>query len=95
MANVEYATGSILVKEFSVLGLPYIWFHLPGMFSAGINANVSCIHLDRNSGEIDPPVISQHIVEGNTSSSVLQKNAVRVTVSLQFLLYYNWNNQII
>ncbi|VVB02719.1 unnamed protein product [Arabis nemorensis] len=41
----------------------------------GINANASCKHLDRNSDEIDPPVISQHIVEGNTSSSVLQKNA--------------------
>ncbi|ESQ52639.1 hypothetical protein EUTSA_v10016135mg [Eutrema salsugineum] len=41
----------------------------------GINANASCKHLGSNSGEIDPPVISQHIVEGNTSSSVLQNSA--------------------
>ncbi|KFK36849.1 hypothetical protein AALP_AA4G179700 [Arabis alpina] len=41
----------------------------------GINANASRKHLYRNSDEIDPPVISQQIVEGNTSSSVLQKKA--------------------
>lgn len=56
------------------------------MFIAGVNANPSCKHLGSNSDEIVPPVISQHTVEGNTSSSVLQKSAVRVTMVLCFIL---------
>lgn len=46
------------------------------MFSVGINANASCKHIGSNSGETAPPVISQHIVQGNTSSSVLHKSGV-------------------
>ncbi|EFH56066.1 binding protein [Arabidopsis lyrata subsp. lyrata] len=41
----------------------------------GVNANPSCKHLGSNSDEIVPPVVSQHTVEGNTSSSVVQKSA--------------------
>ncbi|CAH2058713.1 unnamed protein product [Thlaspi arvense] len=41
----------------------------------GINPNATCKDLGSNSGGIVPPVISQHIVEGNTSSSVLQISA--------------------
>ncbi|CAN8317317.1 unnamed protein product [Cochlearia groenlandica] len=40
----------------------------------GTNASASCKHLDRNSVEIDPGVISQHIVEGNRNSSAIQKD---------------------
>ncbi|KAF8046820.1 hypothetical protein N665_3392s0003 [Sinapis alba] len=41
---------------------------------SGNNANASCKHIGSNSGETAPPVISQHAVQGNTNSSVLQKS---------------------
>jgi hypothetical protein len=44
----------------------------------GVNANSSCKHLGSKSDEIVPPVIPQHTVEGNTSSSVLQKSTGKV-----------------
>uniref|UniRef100_A0A1J3IIB0 Putative zinc-finger domain-containing protein n=1 Tax=Noccaea caerulescens TaxID=107243 RepID=A0A1J3IIB0_NOCCA len=45
------------------------------MKAPGITANASCKHLGGNSDEINLPVISQHTVDGNTSSKVLQKSA--------------------
>ncbi|XP_023639397.1 uncharacterized protein LOC17889715 isoform X2 [Capsella rubella] len=40
----------------------------------GVNANPISKHLGSNSDEIVPPIISQHTVEGNTSSSALQRS---------------------
>ncbi|CAF2296906.1 unnamed protein product [Brassica napus] len=48
---------------------------------SGINANASCKQIGSNSGETAPRVISQHIVQGNTSSSVLQKSGSKTNHS--------------
>ncbi|CAH8376278.1 unnamed protein product [Eruca vesicaria subsp. sativa] len=48
---------------------------------SGVSANASCKHIGSNSGETAPPVISQHIVQGNTSSSVLPKSGSKANHS--------------
>ncbi|KAL0740166.1 hypothetical protein Bca4012_081679 [Brassica carinata] len=48
---------------------------------SGINANASCKHIGSNSGETASPVVSQHIVQGNTSSSVIQKSGSKANHS--------------
>ncbi|KAF3555043.1 hypothetical protein F2Q69_00017660 [Brassica cretica] len=45
------------------------------------NANASCKNVGSNRAETAHPVISQHIVQGNTSSSVLQKSGSKANHS--------------
>ncbi|KAG2309350.1 hypothetical protein Bca52824_029098 [Brassica carinata] len=53
----------------------------PMKAAIGINANASCKNVGSNRAETAHPVISQHIVQGNTSSSVLQKSGSKANHS--------------